>query len=476
MKTRPVNQRLVELYLMYGLAGLFCFLVPALVLAWRGELTNLAPLTIIAPLIILLVGSLGLRQAINVYSEVERQLCQIADSPSTTEIALRPIVDGNTLAAGWNRVSEHIASHHAMTDLEGRLTQSLDGLNQRRLEEALSSLSDGVAMTDSEGTITFANRSFDAILASSEGDGDLVGRRLADVLASAVPREVSRIQERLGQPISAMVFELRRGEDAADGALRIERSPLMSQGEQTTASVWTVRDVTQQRLAEATRNQFALTASHELRTPLTNIKAYAETLSLEDDIDVEQQKEFCNIIHAEATRLARFVDDMIDVSQMESGALSLARSETDVARLLEEVIEHVQPELRRKRIDFTASLPPKLPKLNVDKDKIAASLVNLLGNAAKYTAEGGQVGIQVQIADRSLLIHVEDGGIGIAEEELPKVFDKFFRSSDARVQAITGSGLGLAFTHEVVRMHGGQLTVHSEFDKGSKFTVQLPIG
>jgi len=163
------------------------------------------------------------------------------------------------------------------------------------------------------------------------------------------------------------------------------------------------------------------------------------------------------------------------VSQMESGALALTRSETDTARLIEEVIVYVQPEIDRKRIDFNTSLPPKLPKLHVDKDKIAAALVNLLGNAAKYTPEEGHVAFQVQVDDQHIQIHVDDTGIGIAEEELDKVFDKFFRSSDSRVRAITGSGLGLAFTHEVARLHGGQLSVSSEHNKGSRFTMQLPI-
>lgn len=223
------------------------------------------------------------------------------------------------------------------------------------------------------------------------------------------------------------------------------------------------------------RNQFVYTATHELRTPLANIKAYAETLAAHSDIDFEQQKQFYNTISSEATRLARFVDELLNVSQMESGALSLTRHETDMLRLIEEVVEHVQPEIRRKSIAFASHTPPKLPRLTVDKDKLIASMVNLLGNAVKYTPAEGQVRLEVEVDDRCLHLHVEDSGIGISEEERARIFDKFFRSSDARVQEINGSGLGLAFTQEVARLHGGSVSVASELNKGSRFTMSLPL-
>jgi two-component system phosphate regulon sensor histidine kinase PhoR len=197
---------------------------------------------------------------------------------------------------------------------------------------------------------------------------------------------------------------------------------------------------------------------------------------MHDDIELEQQKQFYNTITSEATRLARFADELLNVSLMESGALALDRHETDAQRLVEEVVEHVQPEAKRKRLRFEHSVPPKLPKLIVDKDKIAASLINLLGNAIKYTPEEGRVRLQVEATANEIKCHVEDTGIGIAPADIPKVFDKFFRSEDPRVRAITGSGLGLAFTQEVARLHGGSITVHSELNKGSRFTLSLPAG
>jgi signal transduction histidine kinase len=131
--------------------------------------------------------------------------------------------------------------------------------------------------------------------------------------------------------------------------------------------------------------------------------------------------------------------------------------------------------MAQKHIELRSSFPEKLPKLKLDKDKIVATLVNLLGNAAKYTPEGGQVHFKVQLKQDALQIDVEDTGFGISAEEVPKIFDKFFRSSDPRVQQQSGSGLGLSLVQEVVRLHGGKLSVQSELNKGTRFTVTLPL-
>jgi two-component system phosphate regulon sensor histidine kinase PhoR len=237
-----------------------------------------------------------------------------------------------------------------------------------------------------------------------------------------------------------------------------------------------MRDVTQQKLAEEMRDQFVDTATHELRTPLANIKAYAETLTLADVIDVEQQKQFLNTINSEATRLARFVDDLLSVSSMELGSLSLNKQVTDLNRMLNEVLAKVRPQVDEKRLAFEVVLPEKMPEPEIDKDKIATVLVNLLGNAVKYTPAGGRVTFRVNINVQQIEISVEDSGVGIAESDLRKVFDKFFRSQDPRVQEQTGTGLGLALAQEVVRLHGGRITVESEINKGSTFSVLLPLG
>jgi two-component system phosphate regulon sensor histidine kinase PhoR len=274
----------------------------------------------------------------------------------------------------------------------------------------------------------------------------------------------------------AVVTELTREENGQRRVARVARHPIcIVGGGHHEAHVWTMRDVTQQKLAEEMRDQFVDTATHELRTPLANIKAYAETLALTDVIDIEQQKQFLNTINSEATRLARFVDDLLSVSSMELGSMSLNKQVTELGRMLNEVLTKVRPQVEEKQLEFEVVLPEKMPEPEIDKDKIAAVLVNLLGNAVKYTPEGGRVTFRVNVTDQQIEINVEDTGVGIAEDELSKVFDKFFRSQDPRVQEQTGTGLGLALAQEIVRLHGGRIEVESEINSGSKFSVLLPL-
>jgi signal transduction histidine kinase len=281
------------------------------------------------------------------------------------------------------------------------------------------------------------------------------------------------VDDNRGRPV---ISELTRGENGQSRVLRVARHPICNTSSGANeAHVWLIRDITQQKLAEEMRDQFVDTATHELRTPLANIKAYAETLALADVIDIEQQKQFLNTINAEASRLARFVDDLLSVSSMELGSLSLNKQVTDLGRMLNEVITKIRPQVAEKQLELEVVLPEKMPEPELDKDKVAAVLVNLLGNAVKYTPEGGRVTFRVNIKDHQIEISIEDSGVGIADDEIGKVFDKFFRSSDPRVQAETGTGLGLALAQEVVRLHGGKITVESELNKGSTFSVTLPM-
>ena len=141
---------------------------------------------------------------------------------------------------------------------------------------------------------------------------------------------------------------------------------------------------------------------------------------------------------------------------------------------MQEVVENITPLVEKKKQLLEVKLPAKLSKLRVDKDKVASAATNLMSNANKYTPEGGQLRLIVEEDGGQVCIHVEDSGIGIAEDELPKLAEKFFRSEDPRVREVTGSGIGLAFSQEVARLHGGQLLIHSELNKGSRFTLSLP--
>jgi signal transduction histidine kinase len=442
-----------------------------------------APLALVGPACCMAIGAVLMNRLVRPVADIERQLHEVATSPSVESCELREVQGVGAAAMGWNRVVRQRSSDGRTETLQQRIRKSLEQGRYSRLDAVLNSVPEGVATTDEKGQLNYTNLPMSVLLglpdvvrgsdgASEEATVPLMTEQLTKrwQLSESDPLLLDENRDR------PVVTELTREEGGQRRIARVARHPICITGSGgRECHVWTIRDVTQQKLAEEMRDQFVDTATHELRTPLANIKAYAETLALADVIDVEQQKQFLNTINSEATRLARFVDDLLSVSSMELGSLSLNKQVTDLGRMLNEVLAKIRPQVDEKRLTLEVALPEKMPEPEMDKDKIATVLVNLLGNAVKYTPTNGRVIFRVNITDKQIEISVEDTGVGIAADELEKVFDKFFRSSDPRVQEQTGTGLGLALAQEVVRLHGGRIDVKSEINKGSTFTVLLPL-
>jgi two-component system phosphate regulon sensor histidine kinase PhoR len=444
--------------------------------------SRLAPLAFVGPLCCMAAGAVLLNRMVRPVAEIEQQLHRVATSPSVEGCDLHEVPQTGAAALGWNRVIQQRFRGSKTEALGQRIRQSLEQGRQSKLDAVLNSMPDGVATTDAEGRLTYTNVPMSVILGLKDvvtGNASPADKKAPLMRDQLVKRWQLSDTEGLFSEENrdrAVVTELTREENGQRRVARVARHPICIVGSgKHEAHVWTMRDVTQQKLAEEMRDQFVDTATHELRTPLANIKAYAETLALADVIDVEQQKQFLNTINSEASRLARFVDDLLSVSSMELGSMSLNKQVTELGRMLNEVLTKIRPQVIEKGLELEVVLPEKMPEPEIDKDKVSAVLVNLLGNAVKYTPPGGRVTFRVNITDQQIEISIEDTGVGIDEQELPKVFDKFFRSQDPRVQEQTGTGLGLALAQEVVRLHGGRIEVESEINKGSTFTVLLPL-
>ncbi|HID77170.1 MAG TPA: PAS domain S-box protein [Planctomycetaceae bacterium] len=436
-----------------------------------------APVAFWLPVALIVVGIVVLKRTLRPLVPIEQQLERLATRLTVSPADLEPVRLPAPAAVGWNRLVEALRHGGQPEERESRLAQALEGYRQKKSDQVLNSLLDGVAVTDGQGRITFANKALLGLLGRRPGEDSVCGQTMFDCLGLAPGGQAVQPLKDPSLEGRPVIVEYQRGGQIEDGVLRIVRTPLAAEpGQSARGHVWCVRDVTQQKLADQMREQFVNAATHELRTPLANIKAYSETLALGDMVDVEQQKAFCNTIDEEVTRLANFVDDLLHLSRMQVGSTCLNRQTTDMERLFREVVGKVSQQMKQQQITFEVELPGKLPELLVDKEKFTVAVVNLLGNAAKYTPEGGRIrlGVELREGDETLQIDVEDTGIGIAPQELPKIFDRFFRSTDPRVGRTSGSGLGLALTQEIVRLHGGKVTVESELNKGSRFTILLP--
>jgi len=487
-----LTRRVIAYYLIFSLAALTSLVVGVIVAAEAVPATRAepypavwvtafsaakqAPGVLLCPLLLLVIGAVVLCRTVRPIAAIENQLQRAAAMPSLSGDDLQSVQGPTPVETGWNRLVTSFNNGSHLTSLDQRLSRALEGHRQQKSEQILNSLTDGIAVTDEDGCITFANKALISLLGMGTSAETLRGKTLENCLALEADRDPPSQLLETKLRGRTVVAEVGCPSETSQGMLRVARSPLRSAGTNKAGGfVWSVRDITQQKLAYQMRDQFVDAATHELRTPMANIKAYAEMLALGEVVDVEQQKTFCNTINEEVTRLARFVDDLLYLSRMEVGATSLKRQETDMERLLGEVAKKASPQMEQKNVAFEIDLPGKLPELVVDKDKLTVALVNLLGNAAKYTPEGGRVRLHVEMAEDTMQIDVEDTGIGISVEETPKVLEKFFRSADPRVHDQPGSGLGLSLSNEIVRLHGGKLNVHSEFNRGSKFTITLPV-
>lgn len=473
------NRRLIARQLVLGLLSIVVLLAGLFIAVGAPRQANITWLPIMLALTIsaglVLLGALLTRRSLRSVVEIERQLHHLAVSPLISPEDVGPVEGATPFETGWNRLVDSVRAADQATNLNDRLETAVLQYRNQRGEQILNVLTDGIAVTDDDQRITSANNALSAILHVDGADETLLNESIEKALARKTGQDLcgdlldSRYRGR------RVVTEIACSEDDSACVLRICRSPLGERnGSARSAFVWSIRDITQQRMADQMRDQFVNAATHELRTPMANIKAYAETLASGDVDDVEQQKSFCNVINDEVTRLARFIDDLLHLNRMEVGATTLQLQVTEMKRFFEEVVEKVRPQMTQKDINFTVELPAKLPELTVDKDKLTVAMINLLGNGAKYTPNGGCVRLHVALVENAIQIDVEDTGIGIVEEELPKVLEKFYRSSDPRVHGETGSGLGLSLTNEIIRLHDGTLSISSELDKGSKFTFTLP--
>ncbi|MFB0524340.1 MAG: ATP-binding protein, partial [Phycisphaerae bacterium] len=283
-----------------------------------------------------------------------------------------------------------------------------------------------------------------------EPDGSITSRDLG-------PKDPSREKWRLGTP-SLLRFIVRpvRRQDLGIAMVIIE-------------------DITQKRVAEVARKSFLGQAAHELRTPLTNIQLYVENALEDCKKDPHATAKCLNVINEESRRLERVVSQILSVSEIETGSLHLKRDDVRLDELLETLKADYKPQAKDKQITLKFNLPPKLPVLQADRDKISLALHNLLGNALKYTPKKGQVIVNAAVDTDHICVEVIDTGIGVSADDAEKIFDRFYRAKDERVANITGSGLGLPIAREVIRLHGGDISVESELNKGSTFTLTLPI-
>lgn len=223
------------------------------------------------------------------------------------------------------------------------------------------------------------------------------------------------------------------------------------------------------------KSEFVSAVSHELRTPLTSIKGYAAIL-IEGKLGevTPAIKERLEKINKHSDTLTKMVNDMLDISRIESGKVEMKFEKLEVKDVVDGVVDMITPQIREKDLKLEIEIPAKVSSMSADNTQIERVFINLLSNAIKFTPSGGKIGIKAKEEDKFIEIEISDTGSGISEEELPRIFDEFFRCENPINREVKGTGLGLSLVKRIVEAHGGKIGVKSTLHKGTTFNFTLP--
>lgn len=233
-----------------------------------------------------------------------------------------------------------------------------------------------------------------------------------------------------------------------------------------------IEDITQKKNLEKIRSDFVANVTHELKTPLTSISGFVETLKGNEEIDFDTRNRFLGIIDSETTRLKRLIDDILMLSFIESDDKIKTKEIVNLSSIIDEVLCLVSEKIKNKNINIKKDCLDL--SININRDYLKQIILNLIDNAIKYNIDNGSIYIYVKDDKQFLDIKIEDSGIGIAKEDINRVFERFYRVDKARSKKIGGTGLGLAIVKHIVLLVGGSIKVDSKLGKGTQFNIRLP--
>lgn len=339
-------------------------------------------------------------------------------------------------------------------------------LRQQQLSAIFTGMAEGIIATDRAGVVLNINAATERILGVPAGA--IGGKSVIEAFRNAQLQEITEEALKTG----AAVFREIEPHLPVKGVFRVNAGPLFEKG-RVSGCLLVIHDITELRRLETMRRDFVANVSHELKTPLTAIKGYVETLLAGGMEDKANRAEFLTIILGQAGRLENLINDLLNLSRLESGASVMEFPEVDLKALADEIYSGLRNLFAFKKLEFINELPQGLV-VSADKDKMVQALTNLLDNAAKFNVEKGFVRLTSSALEGGLRITVEDSGIGIPERHLPRIFERFYRVDKARSRELGGTGLGLSIVKHLVELHGGSVGVESLEGSGSKFWFTLP--
>ncbi|WAA13797.1 ATP-binding protein [Fervidibacillus halotolerans] len=349
----------------------------------------------------------------------------------------------------------------AFNEMGKQLKINISALNQEKeqLANILSSMADGVLTFNREGKILVTNppaEKFLHIWNGNQGDAEVLPSKIMELFKEAVETETEQV-----------------GDLSKDYRYwTVIVSPLYDNNT-VRGAVAVVRDMTEERKLEKLRTDFVANVSHELRTPVAMLQGYSEALLDDVASTEEERKELAKIIHEESMRMGRLVNELLDLAKMESGRFSLNKETIQIAPFFKRIVKKFSGMARDKQRSLILDIQND-GTISMDEDRIEQVLTNLIDNAIRHTKEEGKVIVKANLDAEGLTFAVTDNGSGIAKEDLPFVFERFYKGDKARTRGKSGTGLGLAIAKNIVEAHNGKIEVQSIIGQGTTFTVFIP--
>ena len=398
------------------------------------------------------LGLLIVNSMLRPLARLSRAARALASGDLGQRVSPRPSGEIGGLADALNDMAQKLESQVATTSTE-----------RNRLIAVLNSSTDAVMAVDAMGNIRFANAAAERLFKRAQHQ--LVGARLSWVMPEEQVMAAVRASGEAERRQSLLIERPQRQ------YLQVITTPI------TAGGGWEVlvvcHDVSEMTRVEQTRRDFVANVSHELRTPLSSISSIVETLQSGALDDRAKAEEFLSLAGEEVDRLVRLLQELLELFRIESGELPLRREPVDVKALLTATVKRFQSLAEKQGLALTLNVPPDLPQVEGDSERLERAVVNLVHNAIQFTPAGGSVEVSASAGDKTVTVRVADTGAGIPREELPRVFERFYKIDRARTGG--GSGLGLAVVKHAVEAHGGTVRVESEPGRGSVFSFTVPV-
>ncbi len=335
-----------------------------------------------------------------------------------------------------------------------------------RIHAILNSMVEGVIAVDKDTRVLWFNPTAENIFNISQKNAQ--GKIFLEVFPNNDIADVIALVLKGKEPVSkelALIWPVQK-------VFQVNASPIF-ESKVTSGCLLVIHDITEIRRLETMRRDFVANVSHELKTPLTSIKGFVETL-LEGALeDKENSVNFLKIINTHADRLNTLINDLLDLSHIESQEIVLKKEKFVIAKLVDEIMPGFKSQAKKKAVEIKTELPQSL-EIVADKSKIEQVFTNLINNAIKYNKENGFVRIYSETFADKIKIVVEDSGSGIPAKDIPRIFERFYRVDKARSRQLGGTGLGLSIVKHIIELHGGNVGVESTEGLGSKFWFIVP--